>query len=133
MTMRRGLFTALAVLVCVAGLAAQKRGGWVLIGEQTVTDRQDHDTIVVSGARGTFTAIRFEVRRRSVDVRRVVVHFGNGGDQEVELRSTIRAGGRSRDIDLEGAGRVIRSIDLWYDAKSIGRGGEAVVRVYGRD
>ncbi len=61
---------------------------------------------------------------------RVVVHFANGGDQTIELREVIKAGGRSRVVDLEGGDRVIRSIDLWYDAQSIGRGKGALVRVF---
>jgi hypothetical protein len=35
-------------------------------------------------------------------------------------------------IDIEGRDRVIRSIDMWYDARSVGRGGAATVRVLGR-
>ena len=68
----------------------------------------------------------------AVDFHRVVLHFGNGDDQKVELRATIPAGGSSRVIDVEGADRVIKSIEFWYDANTIGRGGKAVVRTMGR-
>ncbi len=115
-----------------ASLHAQRARDWALLGERTVTDRGDHDTVVVSGVRGTFTAVKFEVQRHAVDFQRVVIHFGNGDDQKVELRDTIRAGGETRVIDIEGANRVIRSIDFWYDANTIGRGGRAVVRALGR-
>lgn len=115
-----------------APLAAQRARDWALLGERTVTDRGDHDTVAVSGVRGTFTAVKFEVQRHAVDFQRVVIHFGNGDDQKVELRDTIRAGGETRVIDIEGANRVIRSIDFWYDANTIGRGGRAVVRALGR-
>jgi len=38
----------------------------------------------------------------------------------------------SRDVtDLRGNDRVIRSIDFWYEAKSVGRRG-ATVRAFGR-
>lgn len=115
-----------------ASLHAQRARDWALLGERTVTDRGDHDTVVVSGVRGTFTAVKFEVQRHAVDFQRVVIHFGNGDDQKVELRNTIRAGGETRAIDIEGANRVIRSIDFWYDANTLGRGGRAVVRALGR-
>lgn len=122
-----------AVLVAGASTAhAQRARDWALLGERSVTDRGDHDTVVVSGVRGTFTAVKFEVQRHAVDFQRVVIHFGNGDDQKVDLRDTIRAGGETRVIDIEGANRVIRSIDFWYDANTIGRGGRAVVRVLGR-
>jgi hypothetical protein len=87
----------------------------------------------VGGGKGNFTAVKFEVQRHAVDFHRVVIHFRNGDDQKVDMRDTIRAGGESRAIDVEGRDRVIRSIDFWYDAKTIGRGGRAVVRVLGRN
>jgi len=120
------------VVATSASLQAQRARDWALLGERTVTDRGDHDTVVVSGVRGTFTAVKFEVQRHAVDFQRVVIHFGNGDDQKLELRDTIRAGGETRVIDIEGANRVIRSIDFWYDANTIGRGGRAVVRALGR-
>ncbi len=134
MNRRRMILAVLVVLVAAAGtIGAQGRGGqWVLLGSRNVTDRGDHDTITVTGAKGTFTAVKFEVQRHAVDFHRVVIHFANGGDQNVELRNTIRAGGETRVIDIDGRDRVIRSIDFWYDAKTLGRGGRAVVRVLGR-
>jgi hypothetical protein len=134
MQIRRTVLAVLAVTICAAcAVRAQPgRGQWVLLGQRAVTDRADHDTIVVTGAKGNFTAVKFEVRRHAVDFHRVVIHFGNGDDQNVELRNTIRAGGESRVIDINGIDRVIRSIDFWYDAKTLGRGGSATVRVLGR-
>jgi hypothetical protein len=130
---RRLLLFALALCVSVAGLEAQRGAGrWTLLGTRTVTDRLDHDTIMVTATRGTFDALRFEVRGRSVDFHRVVIHFANGRDQDVQMRDTVRAGGASRVIDIDGRDRTIRSIDFWYDANSIGRGGRATVRVQGR-
>ena len=69
----------------------------------------------------------------AVDFHRVVIHFRGGDDQKVEMRNTIRAGNQSREIDIDGKDRVIRSIDFWYDAKTIGRGGKATVRAMGRN
>ena len=112
--------------------AAARTGAldWVLLGQRTVSDRADHDVIVVTGARGDFKSIKITVQRASVDFHRVVVHYGNGTKQEVELRNTIRAGGESRAIDLTGADRVINRVEFWYDANTI-RGRRAVVRLFG--
>ena len=124
-------------MLLVATLACAPRGyaaqgpDWVLLGERTVTDRLDHDVIPVTIARGDFTAIKITVARRGVDFHRVVVHFGNGGDQEVEMRNTIPAGGETRAIDLRAGERIIRSVEFWYDARSI-RGRRAVIRLFGR-
>src|SRR6188474_422902 len=118
--MRRVLMAMMAVAAMTAGTvgtAAQRANNWTLLGERVVTDKADHDTIVVTVARGGFTAMRFDVLRHAVDFHRVVIHFGNGDDQKVELRHTIPAGGSSRVIDVQGGDRVIKSIDFWYDAK----------------
>ena len=133
--MRRSL-VGLALLVLVLAMVPQAaqagRGGWTLLGERHVTDRADHDTIAVTAARGDFKHLQIRVFKRPVQFHRVVVHFGNGADQTLELRDVIPAGGQSRVIDLEGGDRVIRSIDFWYDAQSIGRGRGATVRVFGQ-
>lgn len=126
-----GSAVALALVTgTTAGTARQDRG-WELLGQRMVTDRADHDLIPVTASRGDFKKIKVTVARASVDFRRMVVHFGNGADQDIELRHTIPAGGESRVIDLEGGDRVIRSVELWYDANTI-RGRRAMVRVYGQ-
>jgi len=141
MIIRRRLRTFVAAAVVVAasvtGLTAAQRGqargpAWTLLGSRTVTDKNDHDTIAVTTARGSFNKIKFEVGGHAVDFQRVVIHFRNGDDQKLELRSTIPAGGSSRDIDIEGTNRIIKSIDFWYDANTIGKGGHAVVKTFGR-
>jgi len=131
----RGLGTWGRRLLVVATLGcAPAYGGqgpaWVPLGERTVTDRLDHDVIPVTIARGDFTHIKITVQRHGVDFHRVVVHFANGGDQEVEMRQTIPAGGETRAIDLRAGERVIRSVEFWYDARTVGRR-RAVVRLFG--
>jgi len=129
MTRRIVWIGTLAMFVATA-LVAQ--GRWEVLGKRNVRDRLDHDTIVVGKKEGVFNAIKIDVGRRGVNFERVVIHFANGGDQEVALRASIPAKGESRVIDIEGRNRVIRSIDFWYDAKSLGRGGSSTVRVLGR-
>lgn len=125
----------LLLLLGLAGVAAPvpvpaPLRDWVLLGERIVTDRLDHDAIVVTGARGDFRAIKLSVYRAAVDFHRMVVHYRNGGKQEIELRSTIPAGDESRVIDLNGAERIINRVEFWYDARTI-RGRRAVIRLFG--
>ena len=129
--MRGRIAVALVAALAVAVPAASQGKAWTLLGTRTVNDRLDHDAIAVTGDRGTFRQIKIKVERHAVDFKKVVVHFGNGNDQEVEMRGTIRAGGETRAIDLDGTNRVIRSVELWYDANTRGR--RAVVRLYGKD
>jgi hypothetical protein len=104
---------------------------WVFLGERLVNDRLDRDVIPVTAERGEFSAIQIKVKGASVDFHKVIVVFGNGRTQEVEMRNTIGAGGSSRIIDLKGDDRVIKQIEFLYDANTI-RGRKALVRVFGR-
>lgn len=127
--------TALAAFACIALLvpetaSAGPRVGWELLGTRTVSDRLDHDNIPVTAAKGTFKKVQVRVSRHAVQFRSMKIHFANGEHQEVELREVIRAGGESRVIDVEGYDRVIRSIELVYDAQAL-RGRRGVVRVFG--
>ena len=126
------LMTGILAGGCATYAQAGRGPNWVLLGERVVTDKTDHDTIRVGRDRGSFTAVKFEVRRHGVDFHRVVIHFANGEDQKVELRNSIPAGGETRVIDIDGANRIITSIDFWYDAKTLGRGRSATVRSLGR-
>jgi hypothetical protein len=120
----------LVALFLALGSQAQ-RGKWQLLGERTVTDRLDHDVIRVTVAKGDFKAIQIRVKGASVDFHKVIVIYGNGMRQEIELRHTIPSGGSSRVIDLAGHDRHIREIECWYDANTI-KGRKALVRIWGR-
>lgn len=128
MLRKLGMLALVAVVGCAGRMGAM--ADWDLLGTRQVSDRVDHDLIPVGGGRGDFRRIKFTVQRASVDFHRVVVHFGNGSDQRVEMRNTIPAGGETRAIDLEGNDRVIRSVEFWYDANTV-RGRRAQVRVFG--
>ena len=121
---------ALLATLALAG-PTQKQPEWILLGTRAVNDRVDHDVIPVTAARGDWKAIKITVQRASVDFYRVVVHFGNGTQQEVQMRNTIPAGGETRAIDLTGTDRIINRVEFWYDANTI-RGRRAVVHLFGR-
>jgi len=120
----------LLTTLALGGPAGAPARDWVLLGQRTVTDRVDHDVIGVTARQGDFRAIKLTVQRAAVDFHRVVVHYGNGSKQEVELRNTIPAGGESRAIDLNGSDRVINRVEFWYDARTF-RGRRALVRLFG--
>lgn len=119
------LFTLVGVVA-----VAQKGGGWVFLGQRAVTDRLDHDTIVVTGAQGTFKALKLRVFQCAVQFHKMVVHYGNGERDEVEVREIIPAGGWTRAYNLTGVNRVIARVDFWYDSQSL-QGKKGVVRLFG--
>ena len=96
---------------------------------RAVRTAADHDTISAIG-QGSFRAIKFKVEGRAVEFRDVKVHFASGGTEDVEIRRVIPAGGESRVINIRGRDRVIKTIELWYDAQSLG-GKTATVKVLG--
>ena len=126
-------FAALAVVFALLPEAASaaRRDAWALLGERAVSDAADHDLIPVTAARGDFRKLQVRVLDRGVEFRSVKLHFANGEVQEVELRRVIPAGGASRVIDIVGGDRVIRSVELRYDAQSLA-GKSARVRVFAR-
>lgn len=131
-------FAALIALITVVGLIAEtdarprkKAAGWTKLGERVVSDRIDRDTIRVTAQRGSFTKLRFKVERRAVQFRDMKVHYANGDVQDVPLRDVVKAGERSRVIDLPGGNRVITKVTFVYDAQAFG-GRTATVKLYGR-
>jgi hypothetical protein len=61
-----------------------------------------------------FRALQLGVRGGAIEFHRIVVHFENGGDSDLEIRDRIEDRGRTRTIDLPGDRRRIRSIEFWY-------------------
>lgn len=88
-------------------------GRWESLGRSYVDGRIDHDRIVVNN-RGTFRQLQLRVTGGAIEFQRVVVHFENGADHEIELRDRIPQNGRTREIDLPGDRRRIRSVEFWY-------------------
>ena len=90
------------------------RGRWTYLGNAHVDGSQDHDNIRVGRDDGRFRAIQLRVSGGAIDFERVIVHYGNGSQEELGIRERIPSGGRTRPIDLPGERRVIQSVELWY-------------------
>jgi hypothetical protein len=103
----------LFVLMLSASLYAQE-GRWDYLGDAHVDGAQDHDNIHVGKHDGRFRAIQLRVSGGAIYFERVVVHFGNGTQEELVIRDKIPSGGSTRAIDLPGERRVIESVELWY-------------------
>lgn len=129
--MRKFVFP-LMVLFIVGISVSSASAQWREIGSKEVDYAVDHDTLNVTAMRGDFRSIRIGVSRAPVRFYRVVLTYGNGNKQEVNVRALIRPGGQTRVIDLEGNERVIRKVDFWYESASLRRQ-KALVTLYGRD
>lgn len=91
---------------------------WELLGSRKVNYGVDKDEIIVTRAEGVFSALKIKVRKGGINLHRVVVHFGNGEVQELEVRENIPADGESRVLDLAGNKRIIQKVVFWYDTKN---------------
>jgi hypothetical protein len=110
------------VLLLVVGLTTPgfaQTGQWIDIGSARVNGSVDHDTIQARD-KGTFCAIQIRVRGSAVHFIRIIVRYGNGQKEQINVRAVVKAGSSSRKIDLPGARRVIDKIDLFYEKASWG-------------
>jgi hypothetical protein len=129
----RRVLPVFAALLLVFGfnqsLNAQR--DWIHLGDKHVDGHADHDKISIGSSEGTFRQLQIRVREASVSFQRVVVHFGNGADEELQFRQVIRAGGQTAPLDLRGTDRVIKSVEFWYE-KARWRERRPTVELYGR-
>lgn len=120
----------LAMVAAAIATPAAAQGGWVFLGDKTVNDSGDHDTVSLPGGK-RYARIRVCVDRAPVRFYDVSVQFANGGTQDVSVRALIDPGACTRAIDLKGGARDISKISFLYEAKSLGKKA-ARVRVYGQ-
>lgn len=118
----------LMLLLCCGLIAA---ADWEYLGEANVDGAVDHDVIKVTASKGTFTAIQIKVEKAAIGFDRVLIHYGNGSTEPIQIRARIPAGGQTRVIDLPGNRRIIESVEFWYKRAS-GSPEKPKVRLFGR-
>lgn len=105
---------------------------WDYLGEANVDGRVDHDTIKVGGGSASmYRAIQLKVQAGPIEFFKVIVHYGNGQSEPLEIREKIPAGGKTRVIDLPGERRVIQSVEFFY-AKANPASARPRVRLFGK-
>jgi hypothetical protein len=109
--------------VCVEGRVAHAAGpgpgpgagNWVELGCQDVAlFGKDRDVIRVGRREGRFKAIRLHVRGADVEVLDLKVVYANGAPDDIPVKHHIRAGERTRPLDLRGRERAIDRVELLY-------------------
>ena len=104
---------------------------WTFLGQTTVSGSRDRDRIGIGRNEGRFQSIQLRVAGGPVEFYRVVVHYSNGANEEVEVRDRIPAGGQTRDIDLRGGERSISSVEFFYGQGNWRTGQLPRVSLYG--
>ena len=102
---------ALALVLYVAPVA--QAANWVYLGQSHVDGQHDHDNIDVGKAAGRYRFLQIRVTNAPIEFDHIVVHYGDGEPEVLQVRDVIRAGGHSRAIPLQGD-RFVKSFELWY-------------------
>lgn len=90
-------------------------GNWTELGcQQVALFGNDRDSIRIRRREGRFRAIRLSVRGADVEVLDLKVIYANGDPDDISVQNFIRAGERTRALDLRGRERSIDRIDLSY-------------------
>jgi hypothetical protein len=88
---------------------------WVELGcKQVSLFGVDRDTIRVGRREGRFAKLRLLVRGADIQMLDLTVVYANGSPDNLQVRSLIRQGDRTRPLDLRGRERSIDRIDMTY-------------------
>lgn len=100
--------------ITVFGDIADVKPKWVDLGCKSVNFGIDRDIIDVGREEGSFSKLKLSVFDNPVEFYDVRVVYGNGQPDTLRIRSVVRPGQETRDIDLSGKARGIKLIDLVY-------------------
>jgi len=106
-----------------------ERKGWVKLGERLVNGKVDRDTISTTNADTRFRRLFIVVEHSSVEIFDMDIEFANGEHYSPNLKHRFSENERSKQIDLPGADRNVRSISFKYG--NLPGGGAATVEVWG--
>jgi hypothetical protein len=105
----------LLLLLLIAGQAqmlAQKpkvvlsdKPGWHKIGETKADFTMESDEIVIIG-KNKLNKLKFNVTDAPINITSIVIHYDEGATQTVKLNQEIKSPGESREIPLQGNGKV---------------------------
>lgn len=104
--------------------------GWESLGHAVVNGSRDRDDIRVARAHNPLTRVLIRVEDHDIELYDMEVTFADGSTFAPQMRLTFREGERSRQIDLPGNARVVRSVRFRYG--NLPGGGRARVELLGR-
>jgi hypothetical protein len=111
-------------------VAADSGVGWRKLGDENVNFDVDHDTIDIEDDK-RIKELRVRVTESPVKFRKIVITYKDGQKQDVDFIEDLAMGRDSRTIAIEGDGRVIDSVEFWYETGTMA-GKKANIALYGR-
>ncbi len=113
------------------GTSSTIANDWVRLGSKKVDFKLDRDIMQVGIADGRFAKLKLVVSGGSLNMHKMVVLYGNGSKEEIEVRHNFNGLSTTRVIDLNGNKRIIKKIMFIYDTKNASKR-KAKVHVFGR-
>ena len=130
--MKKLLFLAgLSLLVSSCMTGPQIPRNAMMLGEQEVNFKADHDVIQVGAYEGFFRSLYFVVEKKNVQIYDLVITYGNGERESFDSRLVFDSDSRSRFLALDGPQRRIETIAFTYKTVGNWQDGRANVIVYG--
>ena len=129
--MKKATLISLAIIAGMLFSSAVIPARWEHLGSRKINKTFDRDVIYVTGAEGSFNALKIKVIHKPIALYDLKVHYRNGSVEDIKTRIHIPAGGESRVIDLRGGNRVIEKVVFRYETKGSTEK-RAKVLLYGR-
>lgn len=118
--MKKILFVLAVSIFAVGALQAQKpevittnKAGWHKIGEAKVNFKTEKDQFIVMGA-DRFKSLQIRVKDAPIHIEDMEIRYDGGGKEDVQLRSSYKAGSKSRVIDLKNFSSELKSVTFVY-------------------
>ncbi len=121
----------LVIFMMTGSFTTTNIGTWEHLGSRTVNYRLDKDVIKVTAREGGFKKLKIKVTGGSLNMHKMIVQYGNGKKDVIQLRHNFSRRSSTRIIDLNGGKRIIRDITFIYDTKNLSRK-RAKVHVFGK-
>jgi hypothetical protein len=119
------------VHLSLAQASAIIKDDWILLGTRTVDYTLDRDVVSVEESKEIFTALKFVVKKGTLNMHRCTVHFTDGDTKDIEFSDRENKGNDDRIMDMKGSYRTIEKVTFWYDTKK-SSDKKSIVEVWGK-
>ena len=126
-------FVVAAVVLLGAGGSASAADEWFVLGEQTIKAVDQGVEIKSQGGRmqKDVKQVKLSVEGADVELKKVVLHWGNHADDTLTNLGVLKAGGSPPPQDAPGRKGRLTAVTVEY--KIVGEAPTALVKVWGYD
>jgi hypothetical protein len=92
-------------------------GTWQTLGRASVDEGKDKDEFKIEGS-DRFRRLRVKAEKADIEMKEMKVYYEDGENEELDVKSVIKAGGSTRPLELRGNSKRIRKVTFNYSSKS---------------